>query len=178
MRTPTSEVSLEVRFWSRVAPFDHRTDKECAEWLGHCLPTNYGVVYDGERPQYAHRVSWELTNGTKVPDGMVVHHRCNNPRCVRPAHLMLATYAENLAAAKEANRTRVLPELTTADVRAIRHAYKTGRWSQGDLAEMFYGTGAGQPHINRIVQGKTYPNAGGPITKRGRGNKAKRRRNG
>jgi len=74
-----------------------------------------------------------------------------------------------------AGRTRVLPALTDDDIRAIRYAYATGRWSQGDLARMFLGSGAGQPAIQRIVTGKTYREAGGPISKRGRGRRPRRR---
>ena len=74
-----------------------------------------------------------------------------------------------------AGRTRVLPALTADDIRAIRHAYATGRWSQGDLAKMFLGSGAGQPTIQRIVTGKSYPKVGGPISRRGRGRRPRRR---
>ena len=174
-RTAPSEVDLVVRFWARVEPFDVRDGSACAVWLGHRLPAGYGTLTDAHGvTHYAHRVSWELLHGP-IPEGQVVRHLCDRPECVRPGHLEVGTYAENAADMVAAGRSRVLPRLTDDDVRAIRHAYATGRWSQGDLSRMFLGSGAGQPAIQRIVTGKTYPKAGGPISRRGRGRRPRRR---
>ena len=43
-KTPPAEVSLEVRFWSRVDVFDVRDPKACALWRGHRLPSGYGTL--------------------------------------------------------------------------------------------------------------------------------------
>src|SRR6185369_7300956 len=32
----------------------------------------------------AHRFAWEHAHGESIPAGMVVMHRCDNPRCVNP----------------------------------------------------------------------------------------------
>jgi hypothetical protein len=45
----------------------------------------------------AHRIAWMLSNQHPIPDGMVVMHRCDNPRCCRPDHLLVGTQAENIA---------------------------------------------------------------------------------
>ena len=171
------EVSLTVRFWSRVEPFDVRKKSACALWLGHRLPAGYGTVTDAAGvSHYAHRVSWELLNGP-VPEGHVIRHVvCDNPSCVRPGHLQLGTPADNVADKLAAGRIRVLPDLTEDDIRAIRHCYRTGRWSQGDLAKMFLGSGAGQPTIQRIVSGASYADIDGPRTISGRGKPPKGRK--
>ena len=88
---------------------------------------------------------------------------------------MLGTYSDNAQDTIEDGRTRVLPILTHEDVLAVRYMYDTARWSQGDLALLLYGDGAGQPAIQRIVTGETYKSVGGPITKRGRGRPPARR---
>jgi hypothetical protein len=76
------------RFWSHV-------DKsgECWEWTGRRLPHGYGR-FDYGRITLAHRVAWTLENGP-IPAGLVVMHRCDNPPCVRPAHLRTGTMADN-----------------------------------------------------------------------------------
>ena len=175
-RTPPSEVDLVVRFWARVEPFDVRDGDACAMWLGHRLPAGYGTVTDADGVQhYAHRVSWELLHGP-VPQGHVIRHvACDNPSCVRPGHLALGTPKDNANDKVLAGRIRVLPDLTEDDVIAVRHCYRTGRWSQGDLARMFLGSGAGQPTIQRIVSGASYADLAGPRTTAGRGNPPKRR---
>jgi hypothetical protein len=164
-------------FWSRTAPFDHRSRQECALWLGHRLPGGYGTLQDPEtgKPEYAHRMSWMLKTGKAIPKGMVVRHLCHEPSCVRPSHLELGTVKQNAQDRSKAGRNRVMPELSDRDIEAMRWAYVTERWSQGDLAEMFYGDRKAQPHVARIVQGRTYPHVGGPTVRRGRGNRAARR---
>ncbi len=167
---------LQVRLWARVIPFDVRDPKACAEFGGHTLPAGYGTLQDPRtgKPVYAHRLSWELIHG-EIPDGSVVRHLCDNPSCVRPGHLKIGTQKENMGDRKRSSREKTLPELSEEDVTALLYCYQTGRWSQGDLAEMFLGSGAGQPTIQRILSGKTHKKAKGPRTSKGRGKKPGRR---
>src|SRR5215831_16376814 len=88
-------------FWSRI-------DRTAACWLWPGPDYDYGRVYlawDGQRPIMgrAHRVAWMLTNGS-IPDALEVCHRCDIPRCVRPAHLFLGTHRENLRDARDKGR--------------------------------------------------------------------------
>jgi len=43
----------------------------------------------------AHHAAWELAHGP-VPEGLVVMHACDNPRCVRVDHLQLGTQKQNV----------------------------------------------------------------------------------
>jgi hypothetical protein len=43
----------------------------------------------------AHHAAWLLAHGP-IPDGLVVMHICDEPRCVRLDHLQLGTQAQNV----------------------------------------------------------------------------------
>ena len=175
--TITERPTRSEVYWSRVHPYNRRSKTECAEWAGHKLPAGYGVALAPETGQvvYAHRLAKMVELERDLLPDEIVRHVCNNPSCVRRAHLVLGTYSDNMADRQAANRVRVQPALTNDDVLAIRHAYKTRRFSQEELSQIFFGDPSGQPKINSIVQGKSYRHVGGPFTKIGRGRKAKRR---
>lgn len=83
---------LAARFWSFVVQHER-----CWEWTGARTAYGYGILGRGTREDgliYAHRVSWELHNGS-LPDGLCVLHTCDNPPCTNPNHLWLGTKGDN-----------------------------------------------------------------------------------
>ena len=80
------------RFWAKV---DCRTPNECWEWQAARRRGGYGVFKLAGHLQTAHRVSWILNVGP-IPPGKLIVHLCNNPPCVNPAHLRVATQKQNL----------------------------------------------------------------------------------
>jgi hypothetical protein len=75
-------------------------DTGCHVWTGNRSSYGYGVI---DAPGYralgqrrilgAHRVMWEMVNGFTTAEH--VHHMCENPPCVNPAHLQPMTHREN-----------------------------------------------------------------------------------
>ena len=119
---------LRSRFSAKYA-VDETTG--CWNWTA-CLSTaGYGKIGDGRKSLLAHRVSWELVNGP-IEHGMFVCHRCDNPRCVNPAHLFIGTQVDNIRDAMKKGRHKKPPtgggelcsraKLTADQARTIRFA--------------------------------------------------------
>lgn len=67
----------------------------CREWQRQVNEKGYGKV---TRKTYgevkAHRAAYRVFKG-EIPEGYVVMHSCDNPRCINPEHLSVGTLKDN-----------------------------------------------------------------------------------
>jgi hypothetical protein len=87
----------EERYWDRV-------DKsgECWEWQGKLGALGYGAMHWKGKTQQVHRIAWLLETGAMPKDCIL--HRCDNRKCVNPAHLREGTQLENIQDMKDKGR--------------------------------------------------------------------------
>lgn len=85
-------------FWSKVDVKQARLNlDQCWPWRASLDRHGYGQFKPvlGAPPLRAHRVAWEIFNGRDVPDGRLILHSCDNPRCCNPNHLRPGTHKDN-----------------------------------------------------------------------------------
>jgi len=132
--------NLETRFWSKVEIKDFF---DCWNWTANKTPQGYGrFQLKRKKSVSAHRLAWELTYG-KIPNGLHVLHKCNNPSCVNPSHLKLGTNQDNVDDKLRANRQPHIcgqnvatSKLTESQVREI-FALLAEHRSYKEIAERF-----------------------------------------
>lgn len=111
-----------------------------SEWHGTCLiyteghESKSGHVQMGYLGGYqgVHRVAWAVVHGP-IPDGRVVRHKCDTPRCINVEHLELGTVADNNQDRDSRGRHVPLPgvsngfaRLNVEQVQSIRRRLATG----------------------------------------------------
>jgi len=135
----------------------------CWLWSGAPGAGGYGVIRHDRRYQKAHRVSWALHNGFMPPRTVKVCHHCDTPACVNPDHLWLGSQADNVADMMAKGRHRSVPRfgddnpmaaLNGDQVWEIRHALRTGKWSQAAIARSY---GVSKMTVCRISNWQTWP---------------------
>lgn len=99
-RTGTAKLGIkgmhgtpEERFWNYV---EKGAPDECWEWQGNRDKDGYGSLRTKTSQVRAHRVSFQMHNDESI-DRLVVRHKCNNPPCVNPKHLLCGTHTENMS---------------------------------------------------------------------------------
>jgi hypothetical protein len=151
----------EERFWERVTKTDG-----CWLWTGPVTNRRwpYGVFGSGGRGGRhlrAHVFSYRLHKG-EVPNGLFVCHSCNNPRCVRPDHLVLGTPKQNSEYMVESGRSprgerQGRHKLTAEQVLEIRALLATGKETQERIGARF---GVSQANVYVIRAGKSWRHLG------------------
>ncbi len=100
---------LEEKFWSGINKNGTVVSEglgPCWEWTRSTNSNGYGKIFlkkvcahgTPKRTVFiaTHRLSYIVAHGP-IPDMLVLRHRCNNPPCANPAHLLLGTQVDNMA---------------------------------------------------------------------------------
>lgn len=123
----------------------------CWIWTGSVVGGRYGQTTMGDgKPMKAHRVSY-LTYVGEIPDGMMVCHKCDNPRCINPEHLFLGSALDNqrdsVVKGRNARGSRQgNSKLTESDVASIRLMIEDGK-SDAEISAAYHVVPANIWHI-------------------------------
>lgn len=154
-----ARAAILARFWTFVNRAKAKGE-DCWNWTGYVAgDSGYGVFavcHAGRRHgvMRAHRLVWLLTHGD-IPEGFVVCHNCDNPRCVNPSHLRLDSQGGNIRESVRKGRKKAwgLQKLNAEQVQAIRQTYAAGGTTQKALAGMF---GIARNTVSQIVNRTTW----------------------
>ena len=115
-------------------------------------PFGYRKITINGKSKSMHRFIYEEMFGP-IPEGLVVRHKCDNPRCINPEHLELGTIADNNRDIWERGRGNVPHRAFTGEqVMEILRRIKNGE-KQTDLAKEY---GVSLSTINHIKTGRNY----------------------
>lgn len=103
----------------------------CWNFTGPLDETGYGRVRLKSKDYRAHRLMAHITIKPLMSDTEFVAHRCDNPRCINPAHLFITTPLGNMIDRDIKGRGAVGAKhpnvkLTEAQVREMRRLYGEG----------------------------------------------------
>lgn len=133
-------------------------ENECWPWLGLFSGSDYGQLYAFKKQWPVHRLSYMLHKG-EIPEGFLVRHTCDNPRCVNPKHLELGTHVEN--ALDYAERCSLSErKLNSECVKVIKYLIKENKKKMVSNKKLvqklakFHKVSC--PTISNIIRGKTW----------------------
>lgn len=146
-------LAAEERFWVKV---DKRKASPCWIWTARRTKDGYGYFWSGDyyphnkQPIFvlAHRWSYEQVHGP-IPKGKNVCHSCDNPPCVNPSHLFVASQRENVRDCILKGRHRNGRKmLTPNEEKAILKKFR-GRY--GEVAELAKEFGVSHKVVTRVT---------------------------
>ena len=149
--------SNPAKFWAKT----RRASSGCLEYLGYLQKHGYGSTSYCGKLWLSHRLAWTLSYG-EIPPGACVCHTCDNPRCIEPEHLFIATHAENMVDMKKKGRRKAInsgedngrSKLSMQAAEEIRRSYAARESTQVQLAVRF---GVSQTLISMVIRGLHWP---------------------
>lgn len=154
-------------FWKKVNKDGPMPDQQkhyylglgqCWNWTGRKTKDGYGIQKINKLCYRAHRVSVVINKNVDLSKSDVITHKCDNPLCVNPEHLLIGTHKSNADDRQEKGRGnqmsgenhyyRKFPEriprgdaaaikLTSVKVAEMREKYQAGGTSTPKLAREY-----------------------------------------
>lgn len=138
--------------WENV---EIKSKDECWNYKGPKLSGGYGLFILNGKRIVASRLAYELSFG-RIPDGMQVCHRCDNPPCCNPHHLFIGTSKDNAIDKIKKGRgvdnkgdRHGMAKLSTSSITDIIEMKKNGI-TQTEISKSL---SVNQSTISRIVNG-------------------------
>lgn len=134
----------------------YENEDGCFICISHALDKDgYPRVFRGKDLRMS-RYVWETFNERKIPEKMLVLHKCDNPNCINPNHLHIGTQKENMAEMIRRGRSvkgskHPKAKLTEKDVYFIK--FESDHLTKKELAEMF---NVRKDHITDIRRDKCW----------------------
>lgn len=135
----------------------------CIEWdkSTNKRGCGYGNAHLNRKRILAHRLAWINAHGP-IPKGMVVCHKCDNPRCVNTEHLWIGTQKENIRDCWAKGRhpsyrgeNNNSAKITKEDSKNIRHLYFAERRTLREVGDFY---GLSQSMVSRICRRLNWEN--------------------
>lgn len=82
----------------------HFNEKGC--WVRGDDSTTYTSIKHNGKIQHAHRVSFEIFNGQKVPEHLFGCHECDIKACINPEHIFIGNSQLNMQDARIKGRVK------------------------------------------------------------------------
>lgn len=142
----------------------------CIIWNGYKNKGGYGISSYMGKVMSTHRISWTAHFG-KIPEGLLVCHKCDVRNCINPDHLFLGTHKDNMDDCVSKGRDKAfrlsgerhgMAKITEKDVLFIRLQMSRNRSLGFSLANRF---SVPYTHILRIAYGESWKCCGGPTIK-------------
>ncbi len=153
------EINIGNRSGINTKPIIIKVSKVgCWECVSHkCNDSGYIIVQYKGKGARLHRVLYEKYVSEISAENPFILHRCDNPKCCNPKHLMAGTQADNIKDMVSKNRQakgllKHNSKLGPVNIIKIRQLYKEGL-TQERISKLF---GVNQSRVSRIVNKKTW----------------------
>ena len=121
MKLSDPRLKETLKFYS-----DLDTTTSCINWKGW-FDGAYGRIKVDQRKWRVHRLVWTLTNGD-IPEGLMILHKCDNPKCINIDHLFIGTAQDNMTDKVLKGRAKGNPaKLSLEDKKAIQRDFRSLR---------------------------------------------------